>query len=426
MSEPIITVEGLGKRYRLGVARPQGQSKLRAVLSALASPFRYLGQSVRQASEDEILWALKDVSFQVGQGEVLGIIGRNGAGKSTLLKVLARITDPTLGRAVLHGRVGCLLQVGTGFHPELSGRENTYLNGAIMGMKKAEINRKFEEIMDFAGVERFVDTPVKYYSSGMYVRLAFAVAAHLEPEILIVDEVLAVGDAAFQKKCLGKMSHVAQEGRTVLFVSHNMEAILGLCSRALWLESGQLVQDGDPQEVVQAYNRHCLEGVASLDEGLFQDFNRPGDGRLRFTGFGLRDEGGAPSNFAVTGQTVDFVLPYRTQGQPVDNVTVWMWIHDLTGRQMLCLWSKMTGQDFERLPPRGEVVCRVPRFPLVPGTYTLDFNAVINGLRADRLVGAARLEVMPGDFFGSGRDLRGPFVCDQSWSRQELPGEGQP
>lgn len=253
MGNIAISVENLGKRYRIGQAEQRPQN-LREALSAYAgSPFRYLRSRLREPGEDEMIWALKDVSFEVKHGEVLGIIGRNGAGKSTLLKILSRITEPTEGWAKVYGRVGSLLEVGTGFHPELTGRENIYLNGSILGMRRTEVDRKFDEIVDFSGVEKFLDTPVKRYSSGMYVRLAFAVAAHLEPEILLVDEVLAVGDVEFQKKCLGKMGSVAKEGRTVLFVSHNTVAISMLCSKALYLQDGRTQQFGNTQEVLDAY-----------------------------------------------------------------------------------------------------------------------------------------------------------------------------
>lgn len=249
--QPIIKVEHISKRYRIG-AREEGYQTLReAIVSGARSPFKRLGRHFRSADDD--LWALKDVSFDVHPGEVVGIIGRNGAGKSTLLKILSRITKPTSGAVDLYGRVGSLLEVGTGFHQELTGRENIYLNGAILGMAKSEIYKKFDDIVEFAEIDRFLDTPVKRYSSGMYVRLAFAVAAHLEPEILIVDEVLAVGDASFQQKCLGKMSAVAREGRTVLFVSHNMPAVKSLCGRALLLSNGCLVQDGKVDDVVNSY-----------------------------------------------------------------------------------------------------------------------------------------------------------------------------
>lgn len=248
--KPIIQVRKLSKQYSLG-ARQAGYGTLReSLVQAVRAPLkRFRNGSLKQ----EILWALNDVSFEVQPGEVVGVIGSNGAGKSTLLKVLSQITDPTSGEVDLYGRVASLLEVGTGFHPELTGRENIYLNGALLGMKRAEIERKFDEIVAFSEVEQFLDTPVKRYSSGMYVRLAFAVAAHLEPEILVVDEVLAVGDASFQKKCLGKMGDVARQGRTVLFVSHNMPAVKSLCGRAILLSGGCLVQDGRVDEVVNSY-----------------------------------------------------------------------------------------------------------------------------------------------------------------------------
>jgi len=269
MSDIAIRVEKLSKRYRIGQREPY--KALRDVLPQLiTAPFRRLRRNPQSAIRNpQFIWALKDVSFEVKRGEVVGIIGRNGAGKTTLLKILSRITEPTEGYAEIHGRVGSLLEVGTGFHPELTGRENIYLNGAILGMKKREIDRKFDEIVAFAEVEKFIDTPVKHYSSGMYVRLAFAVAAHLEPEILLVDEVLAVGDVAFQQKCLGKMENVAREGRTVLFVSHNMGAIRNLCERTLLLDSGKIQVDGPTDDAIATYlNRNLQEEAIVAPEQL--------------------------------------------------------------------------------------------------------------------------------------------------------------
>src|ERR1700753_2357490 len=251
MTDIAIRCENLGKQYRIG-ERERYKALRDTIADTISAPFRRL-KSIRNpqpSTRNSEFWALKDVSFEVKRGEVVGIIGRNGAGKSTLLKVLSRITAPTTGEGQIHGRVGSLLEVGTGFHPELTGRENIFLNGAILGMKKIEIERKFDEIVAFAEIEKFIDTPVKRYSSGMYVRLAFAVAAHLEPAILIVDEVLAVGDSAFQKKCLGQMKKVSREGRTVLFVSHQMSAISQLCSRVVLLKNGQLVADDAPRKVL--------------------------------------------------------------------------------------------------------------------------------------------------------------------------------
>jgi lipopolysaccharide transport system ATP-binding protein len=249
MNQPAISVQHLSKRYRIG-QRAAYHTLREALVSVARSPMRVLSRSPEEQAQ---FWALQDVSFDVRPGEALGIIGRNGAGKSTLLKVLSRITAPTKGTVDLYGRVGSLLEVGTGFHHELTGRENIYLNGAILGMRRLEIERKFDEIVSFAEIEPFIDTAVKFYSSGMYMRLAFSVAAHLEPEILLVDEVLAVGDASFQKKCLGKMGDIAGGGRTVLFVSHQMNAIQGLCSECIWLDQGQLVKRAAPREVIASY-----------------------------------------------------------------------------------------------------------------------------------------------------------------------------
>jgi homopolymeric O-antigen transport system ATP-binding protein len=247
--KPMIKVENISKQYRLGASRESFPTLRDALAGAFRAPLRRRGRR----KTNETIWALKDVSFEIAPGEVVGIIGRNGAGKSTLLKILSRITEPTSGRAELHGRTASLLEVGTGFHPELTGRENMFLNAAILGMPRSEIERKFDEIVAFAEIEKFLDTPVKHYSSGMYVRLAFAVAAHLEPEILIIDEVLAVGDAAFQKKCLGKIQGVTQQGRTVLFVSHNMAAIKSLCGRALLLEEGRIAIEGNVDTLIDKY-----------------------------------------------------------------------------------------------------------------------------------------------------------------------------
>ncbi len=293
MSQPAIQSRGLSKRYRLG----QIQSSIGRLRS------RFGGRS------REMLWALKDVTFDVADGEAVAVIGRNGAGKSTLLKILSRITEPTEGYVDVAGRVGSLLEVGTGFHPELTGRENVYLNGTILGMRRVEIKRKFDDIVDFAGVGQFVDTPVKRFSSGMYVRLAFAVAAHLEPDVLVVDEVLAVGDAEFQKKCLGRMSEVAREGRTVLFVSHNMQAVRALCRRAILLERGRVVVDGETDTVVRRY----LAGIASPDSGRRRwddPASRPGSDFCRVAEVRVTDEGGTPATTFLTSQPIVVTIEF--------------------------------------------------------------------------------------------------------------------
>jgi lipopolysaccharide transport system ATP-binding protein len=291
MGDIAIQVQNLGKMYKIG-GKQEAYSTFRDVIAqAVASPFKRAGQLLRgeaygAANLTETIWALKDISFEIKKGEVVGIIGHNGAGKSTLLKILSRITEPTEGDVKLYGRVGALLEVGTGFHGELTGRENVYLNGAILGMHRYEIEQKFDEIVDFSEVEKFIDTPVKHYSTGMRLRLGFSVAAHLEPDILIVDEVLAVGDAAFQKKCLGKMSDVAGEGRTVLFVSHNLEAVISLCSRATLIENGILIESGIPKDIVSIYQNKFSDLNTNISD--LKDVERYGTGKVRFTKLALK------------------------------------------------------------------------------------------------------------------------------------------
>jgi lipopolysaccharide transport system ATP-binding protein len=309
LSDIAIRVEHLSKQFRIGGTRDK-RNFLEALTDGFKAPFRRTGRLLRgqatgAAELDDTIWALRDVSFEIKQGELVGIIGRNGAGKSTVLKILSRITEPTMGFAEIGGRVGSLLEVGTGFHHELTGRENIYLNGAVLGMRRAEINRKFDEIVAFAEVERFVDTPVKYYSSGMYLRLAFAVAAHLEPEILIVDEVLAVGDIRFQKKCLNKMEDVRGEGRTVLFVSHNMEAIMRLCPRAVLLDQGHIVTDGPTQQVTKIYlgTNRCAFSAREWEDGV----GAPSGEVARLCAVRVRNDEG------VVSQTVDIRRPVKIE-----------------------------------------------------------------------------------------------------------------
>ena len=415
MHEPIIEAHSLSKRYRIGAPPKEANNAIQAIKNACLAPFAYLRKATSKGSEAEWIWALKNASFSINRGEAVGIVGRNGAGKTTLLKILSRITDPTNGKAIIKGRVGSLLEVGTGFHPELTGRENLYLNGAIIGMKKAEVKAKFDEIVAFAEVAKFIDTPVKYYSSGMYVRLAFAVAAHLEPEVLLVDEVLAVGDAAFQKKCLGKMDDVTHQGRTVLLVSHNMEAVLGLCERAIWIDNGEIIEDGLARNVVHNYVRISLE--QSEQRNLLTETDRIGNGRVRFTGVSLRDKDGNSASSAVCGEPVDLLLSYATNGEEVSQVSVRVWIRDYSGKERICLWTKAKGQYFDSLPPKGYFVCRIPRISLVPGAYSLDIIADTGREKADKIFNAAKLEVAPGDFFGSGLKVGrlGEYLCDHEW-----------
>ena len=305
MSPTVVRIEGVSKRYRVGALHPGYDSLREALAGAVVARVRRLRRRGRDAdSAATTLWALRDVSFEVRRGEILGIVGRNGAGKSTLLKILSRITRPSAGQVEIYGRVGSLLEVGTGFHPDLTGRENIFLNGAVLGMRKAEIEKKFDEIVAFSELERFVETPVKFYSSGMYVRLAFSVAAHLEPEVLIMDEVLAVGDMAFQQKCLDKMNDIRQQGRTIFFVSHNLPAITRLCKRAVLLESGRLVAEGQPQEVV---NRYLSASWNAGAERAWGGDDAPGGGVARLRRVRVADERGE------TAAAVDVRRPARIE-----------------------------------------------------------------------------------------------------------------
>ncbi len=382
MSHAIIQANGLGKRYRVG-ARQQGYRTLReSVMQMAASPFRAARHLIRRngstVRRDDDFWALRDVSFEVHQGEVVGIIGRNGAGKSTLLKVLSRITEPTQGYVDIAGRVGSLLEVGTGFHPELTGRENIFLNGAILGMTRSEIVRKFDQIVAFAEVERFINTAVKHYSSGMYLRLAFAVAAHLEPEILLVDEVLAVGDVAFQKKCLGRMSEVSQEGRTVLFVSHNMAAVRSLCTRGIFLEDGGVSENGDLGQCIQKY----YQSIGAIPGGA-------GEGVTDRTGFGYVH---VESTDGVRVSAVDHAQPLmlRTSMHLLEETAgfnVFCILEDMHGHQIFHVQTESTELSSDQIRPgHYGIELRLPALWLNPGLYSLYFKAMLWGEHQTRLM----------------------------------------
>lgn len=365
-----ISIENLGKKYRLGQVHTYLLSE--RIGNGLRSYFRKFrdGSSVvnsDQKSSGDELWALKDLNMEIQEGEVIGIIGKNGAGKSTLLKILSRITEPTTGHITYEGRVGSLLEVGTGFHQELTGRENIFLNGAILGMSRAEITKKFDEIVNFSEIERFLDTPVKRYSSGMYVRLGFAVAAHLEPEILIVDEVLAVGDVQFQKKCLGKMENVAKEGRTVLFVSHNMTAIRDLCKRAVWLDSGRCVGDGEVNAVV---SRYLQENANSIHEAVWEDpRTAPGNQKVRLH----RARLSVPREFSsITIRTpLDAEFEYWNF-VPDAKLSLSLHLYNLEG---MCIFnSDSTPRNY----PIGLIrdICHIPGDLLNDGTYKIKIMVV--------------------------------------------------
>lgn len=387
MSEAVIQVEKLGKRFHIG--KLNAATTLRdALTNAVKAPFRR-----RPEDEDTILWALRDVSFEVKQGEVVGLIGRNGAGKSTLLKILARITRPTEGSAQLKGRIGSLLEVGTGFHPELSGRENIFLSGATLGMKKAEIQQKFEEIVAFSEVERFLDTPLKHYSSGMQMRLAFAVAAHLEPEILLVDEVLAVGDASFQRKCLGKMGEVARQGRTIIFVSHSMSAINALCSRCVILNRGALEFDGSTADATGRYYADSVEPLSGCD---LSTRPRKGSGKARFTSISVQAlaSDGSPVNVAYPGANLRISVDLKCESNfPSANVAVIL--YDSTGYRLIDVNTAQKG-EFLSLESgqsaRAEFVLR--DVLLRPGRYLIGLWIGRHGIESiDDLEHAISIEI---------------------------------
>ena len=378
MSDSIITVENLSKRYVIGHQRGKDDGLRHAIEAAVRSPLRWLrfhlpSSIFQHPSSREEFWALKDVSFEVKPGEVVGIIGRNGAGKSTLLKILSRITEPTTGRITIAGRVASLLEVGTGFHQELTGRENIFLNGAILGMSKVEIKRKFDEIVAFSEVEKFLDTPVKRYSSGMYVRLAFAVAAHLEPEILIVDEVLAVGDAAFQKKCIGKMQDVSKGGRTVIFVSHNMQAVVALCETAVWLQGGKVLETGAAKNLVGNYM--CKNASDGPENALpLAAKPRTGTGAARFTKLTVGEQGAddMASGQITTGGSLRIDLEIAAS-QPVREANVAVTIYDTNNYRLIDVNTALNG-EFLSLQPGDQVRVSfvIAELLLKPGRYIIE------------------------------------------------------
>ena len=416
MNEIAIRVENLSKRYTIGLVRQRHNTLRDEISGSVRSLFHRNG---RGRHEEETFWALRDISFDVKHGEVVGIIGRNGAGKSTLLKILSRITEPTTGRAQIRGRVGSLLEVGTGFHGELSGRENIYLNGAILGMKKAEIDRKFDEIVAFSEVEKFIDTPVKRYSSGMYVRLAFAVAAHLEPEVLIVDEVLAVGDVAFQKKCLGTMDAIAKQGRTVLFVSHNMAAVRNLCSQAFLLTGGRIQLAGTTEDVVQEY--FCML-EPDQQPSLADRKDRAGDGTVRAVGFEAKvadkQNGGSPR----TGAPVDFIIEYDVREHPVPQLLAQIHVTDSSGIGIFGCSTAMSNSDFFAISGRGRLICHLDYLPLKPGKYRVstklsEYAGQSQYRKADEVINAASFEVVEGGDSGFVAYVGGPaeVVVPHQW-----------
>jgi lipopolysaccharide transport system ATP-binding protein len=418
--EPIIEVQHISKQYHIGSQERINKTFREALTDAFLAPVRNLMRLRRMTrveedqSKSDIIWALKDVTFTILPGEVVGIIGRNGAGKSTLLKILSRITSPTSGDIKLYGRISSLLEVGTGFHPELTGRENIYLNGTILGMRKHEIDKKFDEIIAFSEIDKFLDTPVKRYSSGMYVRLAFAVAAHLEPEILLVDEVLAVGDASFQKKCLGKMGDVAKEGRTILFVSHNLAAVISLCTRSFLFDHGTLITGGATEDVV---NQYIQDTTVKTKVPLDKRTDRKGDGRVRVTSFSIASSKGSPS--IQSGDSMQITIGYNSQ-YPPSGVNFLVGIYDQLNRPIFFLDSRTTGGIPKNLKQDGYVSCITGPINISPGPCIVNVAILVNEDLVDHIPYITTLDIEPADFYGTGRiTTRQTALCllQQKWKQ---------
>ncbi len=420
-----IKAENISKQYRIGIHQQFQYRTLRESITAAAgAPFRSLARLAGRGGGDGCsengsgasgeFWALRDVSFEVEQGEVMGIIGRNGAGKSTLLKILSRITEPTSGRAEIHGRIGSLLEVGTGFHPELTGRENIYLNGSILGMGRSEINRRFDDIVQFSEIGEFLDTPVKRYSSGMYVRLAFAVAAHLDPEILLVDEVLAVGDSTYQQRCMERMSEIARSGRSVLFVSHNMDLIPRLCNVAIRLDMGRIVSTGPAQAVVKGY----MESLSDCsDEGDLSERSRLGDGRARFTHVWLVGPDGSRRVSHSSGE--DLYVRVRIQArEKIPNATLVVNVMTLGGAKVYSGWTHESGFPVSLDREIQEYQCCFRNVRLRPGRRMLIGLWLEAGGVLDSLDDAVTFQVADGpgsEAFSTDR-FQGAVLCDYEWS----------
>lgn len=398
-SENVIEVNQLGKRYRLG-GRDHAETLLAQVGQMITYPIRNFRTLVQRkkfvdgVDDDSVLWALRDVNFSVKQGDVLGIVGHNGAGKSTLLKILSRITPPTAGEIRIAGRVSSLLEVGTGFHQDLTGRDNVYMNGAVLGLTRREIRDRFDEIVEFSGIPKHIDTPVKFYSSGMKVRLAFSVAAHLDPEILIIDEVLAVGDLAFQQKCLGKMDSVREQGRTILFVSHNMSAVEGLCGRCILMDGGRMAYDGTVSEAIGRYREGSLKMTQAT--GLAQRTDRDGGGRVRFTDVRLNGNGSV-----YTGEPLRLEVNYEAT-ERIPSLQIAIKFSRNYREVVMTLDNRIQGRPLSAKVGRNTLVVDLPSLDLIPDRYLIDLWAGAGSAAEDRIFNATSVVVLEKDIYGSG------------------------
>ena len=423
MSEKIISVEDVSKIYRIGKQNIENETFFGMMTSILKKPFENYSRIKNLTSFDDvnkdnedIIWALRNISFEVPKGEVIGIIGENGAGKSTLLKILAKITVPTSGNIKMKGRVASLLEVGTGFHPELTGRENIYLNGSILGMNKEEINSKLETIIEFSGIRKFIDTPIKRYSSGMGVRLAFSVAAHLEPEILLIDEVLAVGDVGFQKKCIGKMNQIASHGRTVLFVSHNMGAIKNLCTSVLLIKNGEIEYIGETDKGISKY----LSSFLNVQKTLSNTENRIGSGEIIVESITVEDEEGNNIKSVISGSAIKFCLHFKkTIENDLNEIITSLSITNEMGVPIFNHHSRLSGYKFNKIPQEGTFYCSIPKVPLPASNYFISYSIMKDGKYIDKITSAISINVINGNFYKSSEtppSTHGVCLVDANWS----------
>jgi len=423
--EPIIEVKNISKRYTITHEKGRYVALRDVLTTIIRKPFSFLAEKAKSAAgltKKEEFWALKNVSFSIRKGEIVGIIGHNGAGKSTLLKILSQITPPTEGEIILRGRVGSLLEVGTGFHPELSGRENIFLNGAILGMTRREMASKFDQIVEFAGIEKFLDTPVKYYSSGMYVRLAFSVAAHMESDILLIDEVLAVGDAEFQKKCLGKMDEITQrDGRTIIFVSHNLGAIQSLCTSTILMKNGYMEKIGPTAEIINFYQNHLID-TQNVD--LRRETRRRGSGLLKLINFHMEDAYGKKLTTLKSGDDAVFVLSYECDNpHKINKVDVGLSI-DRNMTPVSTFYSSYTKEDFGPISSSGEFRFVAKKLPLAEGVYGISARVIADGIEADwPKANIGQIQVSNPTLFIDKNYRTNPastLIINGSWNHKEL------
>ncbi len=418
-----IDVQGLSKKYFIGTIKKYKKKQI-GLRDNLLLPFRMLrniGETSFFNKNDDFIWALKDINFNIHHGEKVGIIGKNGAGKSTLLKILSRLVYPTEGKATIRGRVTSLLEVGTGFNNNFTGRENVYMNATLYGLERAEIDSIFDDIVEFSGVGKFLDTKIKYYSSGMRMRLAFSVAAHLDPDILLLDEVLAVGDIAFQQKCLDRVEGLASGGRTIVFVSHSMGAIMKFCDRVIWIDEGRIRYDGEAAEAVKLYEN----GQSSHQEvGLEMRNDRTGTGLVKYTKVSILDENMNPCETVRTGQRINIALDYKAEEhfpEPPRDVKGCIIIEDSKQNRLFGLPSEILTVDLTNIGPSGRFICRVDRLPLVPGIYDITISLLIDRQLVDKVTHAHKLIIVEDDYYGTGllpKPTMGSVCVDFNWSHE--------